>query len=163
MTLKQFTTSHACTSGINCGTCRDRGERAFRASLGTVFVLPADAPDFECPHGKPWGYRQPENVADAATAIPLKSGPGTELKRLLESMGIAESSGCACASYAKVMDAWGPDECERRADEIIGKLLAEGGKRWWGKVILAIASNHAESKARDLLAEAIARARLSTG
>lgn len=46
-----------CRSGNNCEPCRDRaGGRAWRQSLAVAFELPADAPDFACPHGKPWGY-----------------------------------------------------------------------------------------------------------
>ena len=53
-----FVYSEHCCSGAHCRTCRDRdGGRSFRASLGTVFELPAGAPDFDCPHGRPWGYQ----------------------------------------------------------------------------------------------------------
>lgn len=57
-------------------------------------------------------------------------GPGTELKSmLLRFFGIGTASGCPCVAHAAQMDLWGPDECERRADEIVGWLRAEAEKR----------------------------------
>ncbi len=50
-----FFETEACTSGTHCSTCRDReGGRSFRIGLARAFVLPDDAPEFECPHGKKW-------------------------------------------------------------------------------------------------------------
>lgn len=53
--MRIFTSSSTCRSGAHCDTCRDRNNRAWRESLRRGFTLPDDNPDFECPHGKPWG------------------------------------------------------------------------------------------------------------
>ena len=46
-----------CTSRLNCKDCRNReGGRYWRLTLAQVYRLPEDKVDFECPHGKPWGY-----------------------------------------------------------------------------------------------------------
>lgn len=39
------------------------------------------------------------------------------------------------------MDAWGPDECERRVDEIVGWLREEAAER--GLPFVAVAANAA--------------------
>jgi hypothetical protein len=57
------------------------------------------------------------------------SGPGTELKKLLRLVGIADLPNCSCNAHAAQMDAWGADECEARLDEIVGWLEQEAGNR----------------------------------
>lgn len=44
-------------------------------------------------------------------------------------MGIVASPNCSCNARAKKMDEWGPDECEKRIDEIVGWLKEEAHKR----------------------------------
>jgi hypothetical protein len=57
MTLRVFTEDSTCLSRVHCGVCRaGKSGRQFRESLAKAFTLPADAPDFDCPHGYPWGY-----------------------------------------------------------------------------------------------------------
>lgn len=56
-------------------------------------------------------------------------GPGTELKKLLSKIGITATPTCACNARAREMDAIGPDECEKRIDEIVGWLKEEATKR----------------------------------
>ena len=65
-------------------------------------------------------------IAPSAAAPP---GPGAELKRLLERIGISASENCACNARARQMDQWGPEECLRRLDEISGWLSEEAAKR----------------------------------
>lgn len=40
-------------------------------------------------------------------------GPGTELKKILTSLGIAPSASCSCNGRAAQMDIWGADGCEQ--------------------------------------------------
>ena len=56
-------------------------------------------------------------------------GPGCQLKRLLENLGLTAAPGCKCEERAAVMDVWGPDECETRVDEIAGWLNEEAVRR----------------------------------
>lgn len=49
-------------------------------------------------------------------------GVGCQLKRILSWFGIKDSGSCNCNSYASKMDAWGPDGCYIRMDEIIEHL-----------------------------------------
>jgi hypothetical protein len=64
------------------------------------------------------------------------SGPGTELKALLATLGITPS-GCACESRARRMDAGGVEWCREHRDEIAGWLRDEAAKRGWGDVFAA--------------------------
>jgi len=60
---------------------------------------------------------------------PPKHGPGCHLKRILSWAFIRSRRGCRCDERATQMDAWGPDECERRIDEILGWLQEEANDR----------------------------------
>jgi hypothetical protein len=64
------------------------------------------------------------------------SGPGTELKAILATLGIAPD-GCACNARARRMDAGGVEWCRTHRDEIAGWLRDEAGKRGWGDVFAA--------------------------
>ena len=57
------------------------------------------------------------------------SGPGTELKALLKTIGITASPTCSCNKRAKVMDEKGCDWCEEHIDEIDGWLAEEAKNR----------------------------------
>lgn len=60
-------------------------------------------------------------IAPQAMAI-LDEGPGTELRKILDSIGVREPVDCDCKSYANLMDTWGADECNRKKQEIISHL-----------------------------------------
>lgn len=106
-------------------------------------------------------------VADDVIAVPLDSykrlaaqyappppgGPGSELAKLLHNwLGIQSTPNCSCASRASQMDAWGPDECERRLEEILDWLAEESQKRGLPFVRMA---------ARQMVRLAIRKARKS--
>jgi len=76
------------------------------------------------------------------TIVPLSSlphrqkcnrggGPGAELEKMLAGwpLYITSAAGCPCKRHARMMDAWGPSECLRRIDEIIGWLEKEAANR----------------------------------
>jgi len=52
----------------------------------------------------------------------LHCGPGCQLRRSLAWWGIRDDGSCGCDSFAAKMDAWGPDECWRRIEEIVEHL-----------------------------------------
>lgn len=56
-------------------------------------------------------------------------GPGCQLKRSVAWWGIRDDGSCGCDSYAAQMDAWGPDECFRRIEEIVDHLRESAGKK----------------------------------
>lgn len=59
-------------------------------------------------------------------------GPGTELKKLLKTIGIQAAPTCACNKRARLMDeneAREPGWCEAHLDEIVGWLREEATKR----------------------------------
>lgn len=81
-------------------------------------------------HGFTVISRHPEDRP--ATEIKLWSpshGPGTELKKILSSLGIDPAPTCDCNARAYEMDAWGVDGCRQRREEIIG-WMKEGQSRW---------------------------------
>jgi hypothetical protein len=56
-------------------------------------------------------------------------GPGTELKKLLQTIGITATPGCSCNKRAATMDAKGADWCEAHIDEVVSWLREEAAKR----------------------------------
>jgi hypothetical protein len=98
-----------------CGQC---GAAVLRSASAT-------APFAGCKVGMRDAGVTPADITKAAT----NGGPGTELKKMLGKIGITASSGCSCNSRAVTMDAWGPDVCEKRIDEIVGWLKDEASKR----------------------------------
>ena len=69
-------------------------------------------------------------------ALPVKaakptpaSGPGTELKKLLATIGIYASPTCKCNKMAKQMDAWGWEESLKHIEEIVDVMEQTARKR----------------------------------
>ena len=56
-------------------------------------------------------------------------GPGTELKKLLKTIGIEAKPGCACNKRAQTMDVNGCDWCAENLDTISSWLQEEAHKR----------------------------------
>lgn len=70
-----------CMSKAHCNTCRNKeGGRPWRKGLTSLFVLPDDKVDFECPYGKDWGDSQGPQIqhdfnAQTANAPKQQSAP----------------------------------------------------------------------------------------
>jgi hypothetical protein len=61
--------------------------------------------------------------------VETESGVGTELKKLLKTIGITASPTCACNARAKTMNENGIQWCEDNKDTIVGWLEEEANKR----------------------------------
>ncbi len=92
------------------------------------------------------------NQARAALEAALSSGPGTELKALLETIGITATPTCSCNRRAKVMDQKGCDWCEQNMEQIDRWLAEEAKKRKLpylslaGKTLIRLAIRRARKK-----------------
>jgi hypothetical protein len=82
------------------------------------------------------GEDEPKAIAAAASARAQAAapthGPGTELKKLLQKVGITATPTCSCNARARRMDeeeAKSPGWCEAHLDEIVGWLREEATKR----------------------------------
>jgi hypothetical protein len=85
------------------------------------------SPDQNKPHkGKCSCYSQNTR---ASSVEKTDSGPGTELKKLLKTIGITATPNCSCNARARTMDANGCDWCEDNIDTIVGWLREEAAKR----------------------------------
>ena len=83
----------------------------------------------------------------------LICGPGCQLRKSLAWWGIRDDGSCGCDSFAAQMDAWGPDECFRRIEEIVEHLRGAAEKK--GLPFIATA-------ARIMIGRAIEAARAAT-
>jgi hypothetical protein len=84
--------------------------------------------------GKPAIYRDSYRTCTTEGLVPRKPapppcGPGCQLKKTLEWWRIRDDGSCGCGEYAAQMDAWGPDGCEAKIDEIVAHLLEQAAKR----------------------------------
>ena len=86
------------------------------------------APDATCPR---CGFVSKVRgaIRQCRAPVPTTCGPGCQLRRTLSWWRIRDDGSCGCTEYAAQMDAWGPDGCEARIDEIVAHLVEEAGKR----------------------------------
>ena len=96
----------------------------------------------------------------ALPAAPAVPGPGAHLTTLLGRLGLSETPGCRCKSYAAQMDRWGVDGCTDRILEIVGWLRAEAGNRglpfvdFAGRMLVSRAIANARRSAADAASKA---------
>lgn len=89
---------------------------------------------------------QSQRPANPILPWPPGKGPGTELMKILDSIGIKESPTCDCAGKANQMDVWGVSGCKENRDTII-QWIREGQEKWGWKTHIDIASNLASTNA----------------
>ena len=81
-------------------------------------------------------------------------GPGTELKRLLGSLGMRSTSGCPCDQRALLMDEQGPGWCRENLEVIVEWMREEANNRglpfvsMLAKLLILRAIRDAERKLR---------------
>ena len=63
-------------------------------------------------------------------------GPGCQLTKTFQWLGIRDDGTCRCIEYAALMNSWGPDGCEERLDGIVAHILEQAAKR---SIILGLA------------------------
>jgi hypothetical protein len=73
-------------------------------------------------------YALPAKATKPTPAQPT-SGPGTELKKLLATIGIHASPTCKCNKMAKQMDEWGWEESLNHIEEIVDVMEQTAKKR----------------------------------
>ncbi len=71
---------------------------------------------------------QPGEVFVCPAGRRIACGPGCQLRRSL-SWFVRDDGKCGCDSFAAKMDAWGPDVCESKMDEIVAHLLEQAAKK----------------------------------
>lgn len=81
-----------------------------------------------------------ERPAKPIHAWPPGYGPGTELKNMLDSIGVIEKPACDCTGKRNQMDRWGVDGCRANLPLIL-QWMREGSTRWGWAEKLAAAAN----------------------
>jgi hypothetical protein len=80
-------------------------------------------------------YSDNRTTIQTVVSIP-QHGPGTELKLLLDSLGL-HAGGCGCEQRVREMNIWGIEGCKTNREKIIAWLQTEKSKRSWSEKILA--------------------------
>jgi len=84
-------------------------------------------------HGLTVLGRQPQDKpAQRIHLAPPGKGPGSELAKMLETIGVNAAPGCDCKARQAQMDLWGVDGCREHREEIIG-WMRDGQGRWGWK------------------------------
>jgi hypothetical protein len=68
------------------------------------------------------------------TPWPKGYGPGTELKRILDSLGIQAPENCGCRATMRAMDDLGVEGCRDQFELIVAKIRENAEKWGWGKL-----------------------------
>ena len=84
----------------------------------------------------------------------LGQGVGTELHKIIPDF--LESKGCNCTNLAKKMNIWGPENCEKKRQQIINHLVMASNKK---TILNLIPESATRIVANKLLTEAIKRAK----
>jgi hypothetical protein len=98
----------------------------------------------------------PEPEISQSTAPMKPPGPGSELKSMLQMLGIRASDHCSCNSRAKYMDDMGVDWCRENIELICGWLKEEAERRSLpfsmlaAKILVRRAISAAEKAARTM-------------
>lgn len=118
--MSGFLESIHCKSRLGCRSCRMSTN--WRSAMG--------APDV-CPFGITLDSLQEQVVLKRySSQTDNIYGPGSELKALLKKwLGVSATTNCSCNAHAAQMDKWGPDECERHLQEIVGWLKTQASDR----------------------------------
>ena len=145
--------------------------QAFLASdLGDDWFIASHSPH---QYGLTVLARLPEDrPAQPILLWPPGHGPGTELKRILKSLGIEPSPSCDCRARADQMDMWGVAGCRDNRTQVI-TWLRDGHARWGWKDKLAAAARAVQNGLAfklnpldpfpSLVDEAVQRAEVAVG
>jgi len=93
--------------------------------MGCVVHRAGEQLSVDCDHPAYPGTARPGYVAPP----PPTSGPGTELKALLKTIGIVAKPNCSCNKRAQTMDVNGCDWCAENTETISGWLQEEAQER----------------------------------
>ena len=100
------------------------------------------------------GKHPSQELLDIVAKKPPATGPGTELEKLIPKF--FQSKKCSCKNYARRMNEWKVDGCERRFNEIVDHLVGEAQKH---KLLSVFGDKPARVVAAKLLRKAIDAAR----
>ena len=90
---------------------------------GVLRVEPDVGEVVDIPDATYWNLVRTYSPAEFSGRAALYAcGPGCQLKKSLAWWGIKDDGSCGCSDYAAMMDAWGPDECWKRLEEIVEHL-----------------------------------------
>lgn len=78
-----------------------------------------------------------ERIQNARRSGPVPPGPGTELRKLLEELGVRPNKSCGCKARIRDMDQWGAEGCERNRAKIVHWLNGEAKKATWSRLLTA--------------------------
>jgi hypothetical protein len=71
------------------------------------------------------------------SAILAAHGVGSQLWKLLESLGVKHTADCSCLIWAELMNKWGPSRCRDARAEIVAHMEASAKNYSWTRYVVA--------------------------
>jgi hypothetical protein len=68
----------------------------------------------------------------------IDRGPGFELHRIFDQLGVEMQEGCACRARIAQMNTWGVEGCREHLEEIVSALGKDSAKYSWGTKLKAV-------------------------
>jgi len=99
-------------------------------------------------HNHP-GYRRLWTQA-RGTMREAERGPGTQLKLLLQELGVTSFAGCGCDDKVSQMNRWGVEGCRENFDTIRGWIADAQAKASWSTKIAATIAAASTGIAREI-------------
>lgn len=159
------TTCNNCTS--KAVPPQDVNEVTVRLALEAVHLDPKRTELLLALYGRLLPGSTPKDDSVRLDLVRHGYGPGSQLWRLLEELGIEHQSDCQCLSHAEQMNAWGLSGCREHRDEIVAWMRQGQDRFGWQPKLMAAARAVATGLAfrlnpfdlfPDILDEAIRRA-----
>lgn len=137
----------ACQACADCDPPREANWITVSLALGAVRSDPSRFAQLWAEHGHHIPERESADVADAYAKarqrqlqeILASHGVGSQLWRMLESIGVKHDEDCGCLGWAERLNAWGPAGCRLQRDEIAVQLRRQSKRLGWRRSILAAA------------------------
>lgn len=112
---------------------RPIGRRQYELCKG-VNCTPAQSEQYRALYDAQAHDQPPPQVANR----PALDGPGTELKKLLQEMGVYAEEQCGCEHRMQLMNAWGVDGCKAQRSVVVGWLQEAQTEKGWGVTAAAV-------------------------
>lgn len=152
-----------------CDHCQNQAVPPMSHNEVTVSIATLNVPDDRKEAFiKQWGFLIHQQTANERLAgIEAGTGPGSQLWKLLSSLGVTHTSDCSCVSLAEYMNAVGPARCQQESGILINRIKANqelyGWSTWLKAGALAVVTGLAFSlnpldPIPGLFAEALKRA-----
>lgn len=107
-------------------------------ACGEVFMFATGKGKYSATASIPFGSNWSQRQAKKENTNHTDQGPGTEMLRLTEELGVESKPGCSCKSTARTMDKLGVDGCRDRINELVLTVESNWDSWGWKEKVMAV-------------------------